>query len=67
MKHAVNGLNAMLVTFVHVATVSTSSTSHSLSLMTQNTEAYNNSSSISMNKLPFIFGLTLTLQDAEIT
>ena len=35
---------------------------HRLSLITQITEAYNNSSSIPIDKLSFTFGIPLTLQ-----
>jgi hypothetical protein len=48
--------------FIHGATHSTSQAIHGLSLMTQITEAYNNSSSIPIDELSFTFGIPLTLQ-----
>ena len=49
-------------TFVHGATHSASRATHRLSLMTQITEVYNNSSSIPIDELSFTFGIPLTLQ-----
>ena len=48
--------------FVHGATHSASQAIHRLSLMTQIAEAYNKSSSIPIDELPFTFGIPLTLQ-----
>ena len=49
-------------TFIHGATHSASQAIYRLSLMTQITEAYNNSSSIPIDELSFTFGIPLTLQ-----
>jgi hypothetical protein len=49
-------------TFIHGATNSASQAMHRLSLMTQITEAYNNSSSIPIDEISFTFGIPLTLQ-----
>ena len=48
--------------FVHGATHSASQATYRISLMTQITEAYNNSSSIPIDELSFTFGIPLTLQ-----
>jgi hypothetical protein len=48
--------------FVHGVTNSASHAIHGLSLMTQITEAYNNSSFIPIDELFFTFGIPLTLQ-----
>jgi hypothetical protein len=54
-------------TFVHGATHSSARATHRLSLMTQITEAYNNSSFIPVDKLSFTFGIPLTLQLEQST
>ena len=48
--------------FVHGATHSASQAIHRISLITQITEAYNNSSSIPIDELSFTFCIPLTLQ-----
>ena len=53
--------------FVHGAAHSSAKATHMLSLMTQSTEAYNNSSSIPIDKLSFTFGIPLTLQLEQTT
>ena len=56
------------ITFVHVAIHSAARATHRhSSLITQITEAYNNSSSIPINKLSFTFGIPLTLQLDQTT
>ena len=54
-------------TFVHGATHLSARATHRLSLMTQITEAYSNSSSTPIDELSFTFGIPLTLQLEQTT
>ena len=52
---------------VHGATLTASMATHNLSLMTQITEAYHNSSTIPIGKWSITFGISLTLQLEQTT